>query len=89
MDAISKTTIASRIEDFIRNEYRVSSSDPNFSAEVNLWEEGYLDSLGVVEVISFVETTFEVTIPEMALFSEDFTNIYGMANIVAGLVAAR
>jgi acyl carrier protein len=89
MDSTFKTTIASRIEEYIRNQYRVSSSDTYFSTEVNLWEEGYLDSLGVVEVISFVETTFEVTIPEIALFSEDFTNINGMAGIVADLVAVR
>lgn len=89
MTETSRTAIASSIENFIRNEYRVSPSDPRFSADVHLWEEGYLDSLGVVEVISFVETTFEVRIPEMALFSEDFTNINGMAGIVAGLAAAK
>jgi len=89
MNEISKTSIASSIEEFIRTEYSISSDDLRFSSQVHLWEEGYLDSMGVVEVINFVETTFEVKIPETALFSEDFTNINGMADIVAGLMLAR
>lgn len=89
MTEMSRTQIASNIENFIRSEFRIAPDDSSFSADVHLWEEGYLDSMGVVEVISFVETTFEVQIPEMALFSEDFTNINGMAGIIAELVTAR
>ena len=89
MTDICKSSIASSIEEFIRTEYSISSDDSRFSSQVHLWEEGYLDSMGVVEVINFVETTFEVKIPETALFSEDFTNINGMAAIVASLMSAR
>ena len=89
MNEIGKTYIASSIEEFIRSEYSISLDDSKFSSQVHLWEEGYLDSMGVVEVINFIETTFEVKIPESALFSEDFTNIDGMAGIVANLISTR
>ncbi len=71
--------IANVIEELIRERFEVRPSDAVFSRKVNLWEEGYLDSLGVVEVISFLESTFGVRIPEEVLFSPDFTHIDGMA----------
>ncbi len=70
------------IERFLRARYRISSDDPGFSRRVNLWEEGYVDSVGVVEVIEFLERTFTTTIPEDALFSPDFACVDGMAAVV-------
>lgn len=86
MGHMTANQIASSIEGYIRKEYRVSPEDPRFSPDAHLWEEGYLDSMGVVELIGFVETEFDITIPEAALFDENFTNINGMANIIAGLI---
>jgi acyl carrier protein len=50
---------------------------------VNLWEEGYVDSAGVVEMIAFLETRFELTLPEEVLWDPDFTNVRGIAALVA------
>lgn len=79
----SSDSAATVIERFIRERYRIASDDPRFTREVNLWEEGYVDSVGVVEVIEFLERTFAVTISEEALFSPEFTCIDGMAHFVA------
>ncbi len=73
---------AAIIERFVRARYRIAADDPGFSRRVNLWEEGYVDSVGVVEVIEFLERTFATTIPEEALFSTDFACIDGMADVV-------
>jgi acyl carrier protein len=42
----------------------------------------------VVEVIAFLEETFDVTITEQILFSPDFTSIAGMSKLIAKLKAA-
>jgi acyl carrier protein len=44
-----------------------------------------VDSIGVTEVIAFVEEAFHVTVPDEALFSPDFVHIDGIARIVCGL----
>lgn len=75
--------IARSIEELIRERFDVRPSDAAFTRQVNLWEEGYVDSTGVVEVIDFLESRFEVRIPEEVLFSPQFTHIDGMAKEIA------
>jgi len=72
----------STVESFIRERFRVRPDDDRFSREVNLWEEGYVDSAGVVEMIAFLERTFAITLPEEVLFDPDFTHIRGIARLV-------
>jgi acyl carrier protein len=82
-------TIESTVEEFIRTRFRVRPADDHFSREVNLWEEGYVDSAGVVEMIAFLETTFSVTLPEEVLFDPDFTFIRGIARLIAKQQSAQ
>jgi acyl carrier protein len=83
MSDVSPEACAAALELFIRANYQVGDDDPHFGRDVNLWEEGYVDSTGVVEVIAFLEERFHVTITEEMLFSPEFTSIAGIANLVA------
>jgi acyl carrier protein len=89
MSGATPEACAGALEAFIRANFQIGDDDPYFDRNVNLWEEGYVDSTGVVEVIAFLEETFGVTIPEEMLFSPDFTSIGGMSKLVTGLEAAR
>lgn len=84
-----EATPAARIERFIRERYQIRADDPGFTREVNLWEEGYVDSVGVVEVIEFLEGSFGIHVPDDVLFSEEFTYISGMAAFVAASLETR
>ena len=78
----SPDLIAEELERFIRRQFQVAASDDQFARDVNLWEGGYVDSIGVAEVIAFLEDTFVVTIPTETLFDPDFVHIGGIARIV-------
>lgn len=71
---------------FIRDQFQVPAADAFFSHELNLWEEGYVDSPGVIEVIAFLEETYSVEIPQETLFLPEFTCIRGMAEAVSKLI---
>ena len=77
--------VASSVESFIRARSRVSADDRRFSRQINLWEGGYVDSIGVVELIGYIENTFGVALPDEALFDPDFANVDGIARIVSRL----
>ena len=71
------------IEEFVRSRFQVRPDDTLFSVDVNLWEEGYVDSAGVVEMIAFLEQTFSITLAEEVLFDPDFTHIRGICRLVS------
>lgn len=77
------------IERFLRDRYQIREDDAGFTRTVNLWEEGYVDSVGVVEVIEFLERAFRIRVPDDVLFSEEFTYIDGMAAFVEASLEAR
>jgi acyl carrier protein len=76
--------VADAIEAFIRREFRIAASGIPFSRDEHLFEGGFVDSAGVVELILFIESTFNVKLGDEQVFSEQFTSINGIAEIVMG-----
>lgn len=79
------TAIADRLEMFLREQFLVADDDPMFTRTVDLYETGYVDSVGLVELLAFIDDEFGVEVPEDALLSVSFSNIDGIAEVVAGL----
>lgn len=85
---ITQTTIASRIEAFVRTQFEVDPGDDGFDRTIDLFELGYVDSVGFAELLEFIAEEFGVDVPEADLLSEDFLSIDGMARIVSRLTVA-
>ena len=62
-------SVAETISKFIREKFEIGD-DPDFSNDVHLFNEGFVDSFGAVEIIHFVEQTYgiEVTQKDITLF---------------------
>lgn len=78
-----KGSIDDTIERFVRDVGRVDADDGEFSRTIELFDSGYLDSLGTVALTAFIEETFAITLIEEDLFDPRFTTIAGMAEIIA------
>ncbi|HVS17152.1 MAG TPA: acyl carrier protein [Planctomycetota bacterium] len=81
--------VAASVETFIRAHSRVSTDDTVFSRQSHLWADGYVDSIGVVELIGHIETTFDVVIPDEALSDPGFASVNGIAKIVVTLPTGK
>ena len=77
----SQVEIASVIERFIRKQFRIDDTVPSLR-DMHLFESGFVDSAGVVELIAFLESTFKIRLDDDNVFSDDFTTINGIAAIV-------
>lgn len=68
-------TVAETLSDFIREKFDIGD-DPDFTNDVHLFNEGFVDSFGAVEIIHFVEETFniEVTQKDITLFPMNTVN---------------
>ena len=81
--------LAAELEGFIRERFQVAADDPNFDRDTDVWEDGYVDSAGAVEVFAFLESKVGARLPEELLFDPDFVTIRGMVRLsleVAGSV---
>lgn len=81
--------VADQLEAFVREQFGIPANDPKFGREVRLFERGYVDSIGVAEMLAFIEETFGVTVPDDDLLSDDFTTVDGIARIVRRLRSAE
>ncbi len=82
MEEMETNSLEPRIEQFIRSKFSVSPTDPGFDRSVDLFSQGYVDSVGVVELLEFLQEDFGVEIPDDDMLSDDFSNIAGIARIV-------
>jgi acyl carrier protein len=85
---IAQSSVANRIEEFVRTQFEVDPEDDGFDRKVDLFELGYVDSVGFAELLAFFAEEFGVEVPEEDLLSEDFLSIDGMAGIVSPLTVA-
>jgi len=82
---MTEPEVAARTEEWVRREFSVNPSDPRFARDVDLFEGGYVDSVGLAELLAFLEEEFSVAIPDEVLVSDEFTTIEGIARIVCRL----
>ena len=80
--------VAGRLEHFVRDTFAVAPQDHRFGRDVDLFEAGYVDSVGLAELLGFLEEEFGVEVPDAELVSDDFTTIDGIARVVTRLAVA-
>lgn len=56
-------TVAKTISEFIKERFEIGD-DPDFTNDVHLFNEGFVDSFGAVEIIHFVEETYGISITQ-------------------------
>ena len=56
-------SVTETISEFIREKFDIGD-DPDFTNDVHLFNEGFVDSFGAVEIIHFVEETFGIEITQ-------------------------
>lgn len=68
-------SVAETISEFIREKFEIGD-DPDFTPDVHLFNEGFVDSFGAVEIIHFVEETYniEITQKDITLFPMNTVN---------------
>lgn len=80
--AVLQPEIAQEVERFIRTNFRVLRSDPGFHRDAQLYESGFVDSTGIVELIAFLESTFNIELQYEDLVTDAFTTINGISGVV-------
>lgn len=73
--------IEKQIENYIREQFEIGD-DPDLTADTHLFDEGFVDSLGAVEIVAFVEREFSIEITQKDLTLYPMNTINEIAAVV-------
>jgi acyl carrier protein len=76
-------TLETQIREFIIRKFPSARSRELTRMEA-LLENGIIDSLGVLDLVSFMEETFAITVADEELLPENFQTIERLAKFVEG-----
>ena len=77
---MNKDGIAKKVKDYVRSV--TFSSTKEINDNLLIFEEGILDSMGLVGLISFLEEEFKIHISDSDLIEENFQSINAVAQFV-------
>ena len=86
---MNRSEIVNKLEDFLRQEF------PNQGVELtehtDLLGEWFVDSLGIIETVLYLEKTFGVDIKRADINGDNFMNLASLSDFVASRIeqAAR
>jgi methoxymalonate biosynthesis acyl carrier protein len=75
--------IATQIRQFVRQEFKVPETDPDFNDDVHLFDFGYVDSFGAVTLTTFVESQFSIKISQGDMIAYPLNTINEIASFAA------
>ena len=83
MESVKKTSgEADALAQFIEDKFLVSFSDGTLSYDSDLFENGVIDSFGVIEIVTFIQEQFGIELEPDDLMSELLASVTGLAELV-------
>jgi acyl carrier protein len=78
-----------QIREFILTKLAKKKLNADFPENVNLLDSGIIDSLGIMQLIYYIENTFSIKIDDNELLPENFESIDNITKLVAGKTAVN
>ncbi|RLC60779.1 MAG: acyl carrier protein [Chloroflexi bacterium] len=77
------------IRNYILENFLFTADNGRLQDNASFLEEGIVDSTGVLELVMFVEETFNVTVKDEEIVPENFDSVEQLARYVRQKVGAR
>jgi acyl carrier protein len=75
-------SIKSELRNYIRENYRVPPDDPDFNDTVHLYDYGFIDSFGSVQLKTHIESKYTVQFSQKDLTTQPLNTVEQMAGFV-------
>jgi acyl carrier protein len=75
-------TIEEQIKHYVADNFLFTDNGYPLSDDASFLEEGIVDSTGVLELVMFVEETFDVTVEDDELLPENFDSVSQLATYI-------
>ncbi|MDO5575509.1 MAG: acyl carrier protein [Fibrobacter sp.] len=74
--------IQSSIIDFVNKNFLMNSGAVKFSNTDSFMEKGIIDSTGVLELVTFVQQEFKITVDDNELIPENLDSVNNLTNYI-------
>ena len=74
--------IKSKVEKYIAENLLFSGNGFPYDSDVSFLNEGIVDSTGVLELVAFVEETFNFTIEDQEITPDNFDSVNKLTNFI-------
>ncbi len=74
-------SVQETISEFIKDRFEIGD-DPDFNNDVHLFNEGFVDSFGAVEIVHFIEETYNVKITQKDITLYPMNTVNEIAAVV-------
>jgi acyl carrier protein len=74
--------IESKIKEYIATNLLFSPEGFNYPDNASFLKEGIIDSIGVMELVSFVQTTFKIDVDQAEVTPDNFDSVVRLAAFV-------
>lgn len=79
---MERMTIEAQVRQYIIENFMYSADAGDLTDELQLFDNGIIDSTGVLELVGFLEETFEVQVADEEMMPENFESITALAAFV-------
>ncbi len=78
----NKPNLESEIRKFITENMLFSADGFNYDDDASLLDAGIVDSIGVMELVTFVDKTYKITVPPEDISPDNFDSINRLAKYI-------
>lgn len=83
-DLVDVDLLRAQVRDYIQQNFLFGDDGSSLDDAAPLLEQGILDETGVLELVLFLEETYNITVTEDELLPEHFDAVDGIVSFVAG-----
>jgi acyl carrier protein len=78
-----------RVKAFIIENFLFGAADESLDEDGSFLQNGIIDSTGILEVVAWIEETFEIKVSDMDLLPENFDSVRRLADFIGRSIAAK
>lgn len=80
--------ISAQIKNFIIDNFLFGESN-HFDENTDFFQKGILDSTGIIELVSFIEQSYNISVNDEELITENFSSLNRITNYIQSKVSPK
>ncbi len=85
---LAKSELKNKIKSFV-SDYFIKDSGIDIAEDTSFLDKGIIDSTGVMELVSFLEETFGITMDDAEIIPDNFDSIEKLVTFVENKLAQK